>query len=321
MARVGRHAGGCAGLVALLGCLAPVLALAAEPRFLVLWSSSTTAEEANKALAEVKSAPWANMLELGEGYPKVEESAKIDGLKPGAWVVALGACAKVDEGGATTELLRAVGRAFSVPVKAYVRKTQDQRPLACPEFLPLREGADEEDFFRMTYGTRSLRHKLEFFHVPWPQGQPPSLPEGQEPIVVILMVDGRAADGRLAPLDTSFLGALQSDHSPLLQVERPDTPTSSVTLLRERGDSDGDRFLKCQAINERSTRDGPEVPDDTAPPPSTFEDHYAVFELSELRITWSDRRLLKVRRKPLGFKCCMVYSDYCEDSVVLEPKK
>jgi len=319
MARVSRHA----GWVVLLGWLVPALALAEAPRFLALWSSSPSEAEAKKALEEVKGAPWADMLQLGEGYPKIEESSKLPGLRAGAWVVTLGACAKVDEAGATTDLLRAVGKAFSVPVKAYVRKVQDKRPLACPVFLPLEEGTDEKAFVRMGYSTRSSRHKLQFFYVPWDKGQPPSLKEGQDPIVVLLMVDGRATDGRIAPLDWGFLEALQSEHSPLVRVDRPDTATRFITLLRDH-DGSGEMAAQCDALDRRDENlEGaePEEPAEEAPRPSPWKDHYELFKLSELDITWDDKRLLKVRRKPLGYKCCRVYTDFCDDSVVLKPEQ
>lgn len=324
MARVLGHAGRPGRWVVLLGWLLPVLALAEEPRFLALWSSSPSEAEAKKALEEVKGAPWAEMLQLGAGYPKIEESSKLPGLRAGAWVVTLGACAKVDEAGATTDLLRAVGKAFSVPVKAYVRKVQDKRPLACPVFLPLEEGPDEENFLRMGYSTRSPRHKLQFFHVPWDKGQPPSLKEGQDPIVVLLMVDGRATDGRIAPLKWGFLAALGSDHSPLMQVDLPDTATRSLTLLRDHDGSGGEMAGQCEELDRRieSLEDAaPEEPAEDAPRPSPWKDHYEVFQLSELDITWDDKRLLKVRRKLLGYKCCRVYTDSCDDSVVLKPEQ
>ena len=37
---------------------------------------------------------------------------------------------------------------------------------------------------------------------------------------------------------------------------------------------------------------------------------YASFSLSELKASW-DERVVEVRRKALGFKCCWVFTDEC----------
>jgi hypothetical protein len=108
-----------------------------------------------------------------------------------------------------------------------------------------------------------------------------------------------------------------------MRVDRPDTATRFITLLRDH-DGSGEMAAQCDALDRRdeNLEDAElEEPAEEAPRPSPWKDHYELFKLSELDITWDDKRLLKVRRKPLGYKCCRVYTDFCDDSVVLKPEQ
>jgi hypothetical protein len=287
----------------LLACLLSAPARAEEERFLVLWSSASTAGEAKKAMEQFTASSWPEVLAVPSGYPRVEESSKVPGLRPGLWVVSLGTCSTEEKAGSTTDMLRAIGKALAVPVKPSVRKIHDSRPLACPSLPMMRRGSGEP-WWRMSWRTESPRHQLELFHVPWAGWKPPS---GQDdslgPVVLILMVEGRAVDGRLAPLDVDFLSCVRSDHCPLINVDRPGTPVRDVTLLRDMEETP-EGALDCDAYNLEDT-----------------DNRYASFSLSELEVSWDERRLVKVRRKPLGFKCCRVFTDECVEDKGVKPEK
>ncbi|WP_375772198.1 hypothetical protein NR798_15355 [Archangium gephyra] len=301
----GRGLGWWGWLWLLLVCLSPAGARADEERFLVLWSSASTAEEAKKELERFTASSWPEVLAVPSGYPRVEESSKVPGLRPGFWVVSLGVCSTEASAGSTTDMLRAIGKALSVPVKASVRKIRDPRPMACPSLPMMRQGSGEP-WFRMTWGTGSPRHKLEFFHIPWAGWTPP---QGQDaefgPVVLVLMVEGRAVDGRLAPLGVDFLSCVRSEHCPLINVSRPGTAVRDLRLLRDM-ERDPERKLDCDAYNVRE---------------EATDNRYESFSLSELEVSWDERRLVKVRRKALGFKCCRVFTDECLEDKGVKPEQ
>ncbi len=74
------------------------LVLAAEPMELVVWGGGKTPEAAQASLAELtkRGGEWSGYLTLAKGYPKVVDSAKVEGLNPGFHIVVLGACFEPD---------------------------------------------------------------------------------------------------------------------------------------------------------------------------------------------------------------------------------
>ncbi len=100
--------------------------------WLLIWSGGATQEAAEAELAKLKSWTYFNRVAMAPGYPRVEESAKVAGLKPGFYVVTMGAC---DEAAADA-LLKKVN-AFTLPpkVKAYSRPITDGRAADCPRYV------------------------------------------------------------------------------------------------------------------------------------------------------------------------------------------
>jgi len=85
-------------LVSLLLAQAPA---PAAPRQLVIWSGGATRAEAEEALTRYRKREkdFGEHLQLAGGYPRILESAKVEGLKPGFFVVALGVCASEKDPG------------------------------------------------------------------------------------------------------------------------------------------------------------------------------------------------------------------------------
>jgi hypothetical protein len=106
--------------------------------FLIIWGGGTTRAQGEQSARELTSPPWSELLRLGEGYPRVEESRQVAGLKPGFFVATLGACATEQQTRAFLESVHGTARARGLSVHAYSRAIQDGRGVACPR---LAEGA------------------------------------------------------------------------------------------------------------------------------------------------------------------------------------
>lgn len=103
--------------------------------FVIIWGGGKTAAEGERALAEVQQPPWQQLIAAEAGYPRLEESSKVPGLKPGFFVVTLGACATQELAQQRADALRkriAQRGGRQVP---YVREVKDARPPACPRIL------------------------------------------------------------------------------------------------------------------------------------------------------------------------------------------
>ncbi|HEX8435881.1 hypothetical protein [Archangium sp.] len=277
----------------------PLGAAGAEERFLLIWESAPTARAAQAALAKLQAPPWKGFVFPKEGYPRIEESSKVPGLRPGSWVVMMGACSTVAEGSARTDLLRIMGKLLGAPVKPSVRKLQDARPLACPELLTMRRGS------HLTEETANPRHELEIFEVPGEGWSPPAGVEAGD-LIVLLEVDGRPVDGRFLPMRSDFFECLFSDFCPLILIREPKRPERFVALLRD-GFAEAVKDFSCDTYNEEEPR--PTQGTTPLEPPNRYE----VFALARLEVTWNDQRLLKVQRKELGVKCCLALEETCRE--------
>lgn len=71
--------------------------------WLLIWSGGATQEAAEAELAKLNGWTYFNRVAMAPGYPRVEESAKVAGLKPGFFVVTM---AKCDEAAADAPLGR-----------------------------------------------------------------------------------------------------------------------------------------------------------------------------------------------------------------------
>ncbi len=285
-------------LVLVLLCL-PLGAAGAEERFLLIWESAPTARAAQAALAKLQAPPWRGFIFPKEGYPRIEESSKVPGLRPGSWVVTMGACSTAAEGGARTDLLRITGRLLGAPVKPSVRKIRDTRPLACPELLTMRRRS------HLTEETGSPRHALEIFNVPWEGWSPPAGVEAED-LLVVLEVDGRPVDGRFLPMRFDFLECIFSDVCPLIIIREPKRPERFAALQRDAF-AEAVKDFTCDQYNEEESR--PTQGTTSLDPPNKYE----VFALARLEVTWKDQRLLKVQRKELGVKCCLALEETCRE--------
>jgi hypothetical protein len=80
----------------IMALLAQAPASAAPPTgsSLLIWGGGVKREDAERDLQEVQRVvePLKGVLTLAAGYPRLLESKTISGLKPGFWIVALGAC-------------------------------------------------------------------------------------------------------------------------------------------------------------------------------------------------------------------------------------
>jgi hypothetical protein len=277
----------------------PLQAAGAEERFLLIWQSAPTAEAAQAALAKLQAPPWNGFISPKNGYPRIEESSKVPGLRPGSWVVTVGACTTAAEGDARTDLLRIMGKRLGMPVQPYVRKIRDERPLACPELLTTRG----ERF--LTEGTGSPRHTLQIFPV---NREGWTLPAGvqAEDLFVVLEVDGRPVDVRFLPVSYDFFDCLFSDFCPLIIIREPQRPERFAALLRD-DTTEAVKGFSCGKYNEEEAR--PTQGRTYLDPPNRYE----VFALARLEVTWNDQRLLKVQRKELGVKCCLALEESCRE--------
>ena len=74
--------------------------LAAAPATLLVWGGGKTPEDAEKAMADyqakVGSKKWVTLVKLADGFPKILQSDKVQGMNPGFHVVVLGACSASD---------------------------------------------------------------------------------------------------------------------------------------------------------------------------------------------------------------------------------
>jgi len=277
----------------------PLEAAGSEERFLLIWQSTPTAEAAQEALATLQAPPWNGFIFPKQGYPRIEESSKVPGLRPGSWVVSMGACSTAAEGDARTDLLRVTGKRLGMPVQPYVRKLRDERPLACPQLLPMQKRS------LLTEDTGSPRHKLQIFPVPWEGWTPPAELKAED-LLVVLEVDGRPVDGRFLPVSYDFFECVFSDFCPLIIIREPKRPDRFVALLRDEA-TEAVKGFSCDKFNEEEAR---------PTQGTTYLDpanRYKVFALARLEVTWNDQRLLKVQRKELGVKCCLALEKTCRE--------
>jgi hypothetical protein len=100
--------------------------------WLLIWSGGATQEAAEAELAKLKAWPYLPRVVMATGYPRIEESAKVTGLKPGFFVVTMGAC---DEAGAKSLLEKVNGFTLPPKVKAYSRAITDGRSAECPRVV------------------------------------------------------------------------------------------------------------------------------------------------------------------------------------------
>ncbi|WPB73009.1 hypothetical protein KYC5002_28580 [Archangium violaceum] len=136
----------------LRGAVASTLLLAgtasAGDVFLIIWGGGTTRAQGGQSARELGSPPWSELLRPGEGYPRVEESRQVAGLKPGFHVATLGACATEQEARAFLKAVHEVAQARGGSSGVYTRAIQDGRSVACPrltEGIPATPAAPEAE--------------------------------------------------------------------------------------------------------------------------------------------------------------------------------
>ena len=281
----------------------PLEAAGAEDRFLLIWQSAPTAEAAQAAMAKLQAPPWNDFIFPKKGYPRIEESAKVPGLRPGSWVVTMGVCTTAAEGDARTDLLRITGKRLGMPVQPYVRKIRDERPLACPELLTTRSKS-------LTESTGSPRHRLQIFPIPWEGWTLPAEIQAED-LLVVLEVDGRPVNGRFLPVSYGFFECVFSDFCPLIIIREPARPDRFAALLRDET-AEAVKGFSCDKYNEEEER---------PTQGTTYLDpanRYKVFALARLEVTWNDQRLRKVQRKELGVKCCLALEESCREPLKKE---
>ena len=116
-----------------MSALVIALALSAAPSLesrLFIAAGAKTETEAKQLLAALK--PPESLL-LRKGFPRVVESRSVAGLKPGLWLVVLGAC---DDGGQWPSHNDGLAALIQRALKgAYAKPVGKQDPAGCPLWL------------------------------------------------------------------------------------------------------------------------------------------------------------------------------------------
>jgi len=109
---------------------APAPAPDAPKHVLLVWGGGKTAAEGEAAAKDYRerALDWEKVLQLPKGYPRVMESSRVPGLKPGFHVAVLGVC-KPEEGASLTAIIDAL------EPRAYGREVtwSEPGPLPCPQ--------------------------------------------------------------------------------------------------------------------------------------------------------------------------------------------
>lgn len=175
-------------------------ALAAPSPQVLIGGGGEDVSDAERWLADFQQTlgdpAFGKLVTLAEGFPKIVESATVEGLKPGLHVVLLGFCSN-DDAAARVAALR------MIDAGVYQRATPKLPEKTCPTvnaFPPPGEASWKED--------EKVEHDARTTLVAWVQQRSGS---AAREVVVRLLVEGKLADAqRVAPLtggDTMVIGA------------------------------------------------------------------------------------------------------------------
>ncbi|MGZ6480208.1 MAG: hypothetical protein ACXWQE_12945 [Bdellovibrionales bacterium] len=128
----------------------------ADDLWAIIWSSDQTKTPAQKSLENwhVEASAVQELVSTAEGYPKIISTDRLPGLKPGLFVVLLGACEKA-------AVKNVVGAFQMLRKDVYIKKTSGLPDNACPK---LTSGRVDEPVYASIWSGERLSATVVGFH-------------------------------------------------------------------------------------------------------------------------------------------------------------